>query len=345
VIRATAGQTIGAQLVNATTGAAFAGTVTVYVTLDAGTQAIGTVGSGLATLEGQGYYTYRPTAAETDAVLIGFTFTGTGAVPATVQVFTITAAVAAALSAPASAGTATGLSVCRAAAIAIGHLDPLETLSDGDAAFILGVLNGLVDDWNADREAVYANVFTTYSTVAAQTPTTIGPTGTFVTAQRPVTIDGAALILTGGIRVPITVGRDAAWWFDRSVPALAAGIPTDLYYDATWPNGSLYFYPVPNAIVAIELMTRLVLASMALATTFTLPPGYLNAVTLTVAEAIAAPLGITLASKLEQRAAQARERIGRNNRQPTPKLRTRDRGIPSGSHGGLSYNFLTGGWS
>lgn len=91
MIRNTAGQFIGAQMLD-TTGAAFAGTVTVYLTLDAGTQAIGTVGAGVCTLEGNGYYTYRPSTAETSADLIAFTFVGTGAIPVTIQVVTITAA-------------------------------------------------------------------------------------------------------------------------------------------------------------------------------------------------------------------------------------------------------------
>ena len=81
-----AGQKIGAQLVSATDGAAFTSTVTIYVTKDAGTQAIGTVGSGVCTHEGNGYHTYAPSQAETNGDLIAFTFIGTGAVPVTVQV-------------------------------------------------------------------------------------------------------------------------------------------------------------------------------------------------------------------------------------------------------------------
>ena len=81
-----AGQKIGAQLVSATDGSEFTGTVTVYVTKDAGTQAIGSVGSGVCTHEGNGYHTYSPSQAETDGDLIAFTFIGTGAVPVTVQV-------------------------------------------------------------------------------------------------------------------------------------------------------------------------------------------------------------------------------------------------------------------
>lgn len=84
-----AGQKIGAQMVSATDGSAFTGSVTVSVTVDAGTQATGTVGSGACTHEGNGYHTYAPSQAETNGDLVAFTFTGTGAVPATVQVYTV----------------------------------------------------------------------------------------------------------------------------------------------------------------------------------------------------------------------------------------------------------------
>jgi len=84
--RNTAGQKIGAQVITAADGTAFTGSVTVYVTKDAGTQVIGSVGSGAATDEGNGYYTYAPSQAETDGNLLAFTFIGSGAIPVTVQV-------------------------------------------------------------------------------------------------------------------------------------------------------------------------------------------------------------------------------------------------------------------
>lgn len=82
------GQFVGAQLINASTGAAFTGSVTVAVTGDAGTQATGSVGSGACTHEGNGYHTYAPAQAETNYDLVAFTFTGTGAVPVTIQIYT-----------------------------------------------------------------------------------------------------------------------------------------------------------------------------------------------------------------------------------------------------------------
>lgn len=84
----TAGQKIGGHVYNASDGSDFSGTVTVYVTGDAGTQAIGTVGSGVCTNEGNGYFTYAPSQAETNYDLIAFTFVGSGALSHTVQVST-----------------------------------------------------------------------------------------------------------------------------------------------------------------------------------------------------------------------------------------------------------------
>lgn len=83
-----ASQVIGAQMVSATDGSPFTGSVTVYVTGDGGTQAVGSVGSGACTHEGNGFHTYAPAQAESNYNHIGFTFIGTGAVPATVQIYT-----------------------------------------------------------------------------------------------------------------------------------------------------------------------------------------------------------------------------------------------------------------
>ena len=82
------GQVVGAQMVSATDGSAFTSAVTVAVTIDGGSQATGTVGSGACTHEGNGFHTYAPAQAETNGDHIAFTFTGSGAIPVTVQVYT-----------------------------------------------------------------------------------------------------------------------------------------------------------------------------------------------------------------------------------------------------------------
>jgi len=81
-----ASQSIGAEMITSADGTAFTGSVSVLVTKDNGTQTAG--GATAPAHEGNGYHSYSPTQAETNADHIAFTFTGSGAIPATVQLFT-----------------------------------------------------------------------------------------------------------------------------------------------------------------------------------------------------------------------------------------------------------------
>ena len=80
-----ASQDIGVQMITAADGTSFTGTVSALVTVDSGAQG---AGGGSVTHEGNGYHSYTPTQAETNGDHIAFTFTGTGAITSTVQVYT-----------------------------------------------------------------------------------------------------------------------------------------------------------------------------------------------------------------------------------------------------------------
>ena len=82
-----AAQVVGAQMCSATDGSAFTAAVTVFVTGDGGAQAVGSVGAGACVHEGNGFHTYLPAQAETNYDHVAFTFTGTGAIPASVQIY------------------------------------------------------------------------------------------------------------------------------------------------------------------------------------------------------------------------------------------------------------------
>jgi len=81
-----ASQSIGAQMITTADGTIFTGAVSVLYTIDNGTQ---TSGGGTAPAhEGNGFHSYTPLQAETNGDHIAFTFTGTGAITSTVQVYT-----------------------------------------------------------------------------------------------------------------------------------------------------------------------------------------------------------------------------------------------------------------
>jgi len=235
--------------------------------------------------------------------------------------------------------------VCTDAAQELGVVAQGETLSAADAAVILGLLHRLLNAWNGDRLAVYATAFNTYTLVPNLAPHTIGPTGTFVTNQRPVSLDGANLILpatTVNFYGQITV-RDQKWWLSQSVPQLTTNIPTDVYYQPDWPNGKLFFWPVPATAYDVQLMTRVLLDdTVTLNDAFSLPPGYQQAITLTLAEMMQRPFAKPADASLIRDASVARARIYDNN-SVTPRLRTKDEGMVPGKGGfKADFNWLSG---
>lgn len=214
------------------------------------------------------------------------------------------------------------------------------------AGFALGKLKQVVNNWNADKPFGYAVDFLPFTLTPSLSPHTIGPSGTFVVTQRPVSIEGITLILNTGGTPYSYLGmtpRDAAWWQAQATPGLTATIPTDFYYDPTAPDGSIYFWPVPSYAYPIQIQTRGVLDDqLTFATTLILPPGYENALMLTCAEDLSDPLRKEWTPKQQMKASQARVRIGKNNHTPT-SLKTIDAGMPGtrNSRAGM-YNYRTG---
>ncbi len=215
----------------------------------------------------------------------------------------------------------------------------------------LSKIKQVVNNWNADRPFAYADDFLTFTLTPNLSPHTIGPTGaTFTVTQRPVSIEAIALILSATGSAPYSyvalTKRDAAWWQNQTLPALAVSDPSDFYYDPTMTggtNGSIYFSPVPNVANQVQLKVRGVLDDqLTLATTLILPPGYQNALMLTTAEDLSDPLRKLWTPKQQNKALQARVRIQKNNSFAT-RLKTQDAGMPRGpqARSGI-YNWRTG---
>ena len=229
----------------------------------------------------------------------------------------------------------TTLDLCANVLYELGVLSPGESLRSEDAAFVLAKVNRILDNWNAEYGAVYASDVSTFTLTPNLQPHSIGPSGaTWTTALRPVSIEGANLIVAG-IRYPIHM-RDMDWWMDVRLPGFATTIVYNLNYRPLWPNGECWLWPVPSTAYQIELNSRFVLAALTLAATFTMPPGYEAAVTLTAAEDCAAAFGRPLDPKLVQSAEKARQRVLVAN-MVTPRLATRDEGLAQAGPGWWDY--------
>jgi hypothetical protein len=213
-----------------------------------------------------------------------------------------------------------------------------------DLQVVLGRLNRLLDSWNAQGWAVYCQTFSTFTLIPSQQIVTIGPTAAtpdWVVTQRPVEILGAAVVLDSvspSVNQPINI-RDAQWWQGLTVPGVSTEFPTDLYYEPAWPLGRVHLWPVPTTAYGLQLQLRLVLAELALDDEFSLPPGYKDAIILTVAEQSARAFGRQVDASLRLDAQNARSVVFAVNDE-TPQLATSDFGMPKARRS--AWNYLTG---
>ena len=211
-----------------------------------------------------------------------------------------------------------------------------EALSPENMALGLYLYNRRLDSWNANGRAVYSEVFNDSLTLTpALSPHTIGSSGTLTVSVRPTRLLALQINLGSSVFVDVNV-RDAAWYSHQSTPAISESVPTDVYYQPNWPNGNLYFYGVPSTAYAVRIWYETILASVIQTDTFAMPPGYQEALELTVAEDLAGSMGQPIASDLERRARKARAVIFDNNDQ-TPRIVTADAGLATGAAQDIDY--------
>ncbi len=285
MVRNFAGQVIGAQMVSATTGGPFVGTVTVFITIDGGVQTLGSVGAGVCTAEGNGYYTYLPSQGETNGSLIAFTFIGANAVPATIQVATVTATQSTAIQLNTNPNITplTAVNLITNTFITIGVLGASDT-ADGlmiqDGFRRLNNMMGSLAIQPKTIPVVGREVFPLVANKGGVgTEYTYGPGGDF-NSSRPNNISGAGVLLNATVppvEVPISVMTDAIWQA-LAIKNLSSAQPTSIYYNSTFANGLglVNIWPVPttalNSIVFYRALQLTTFAS--LTSTYYVPNGY-----------------------------------------------------------------------
>lgn len=248
----------------------------------------------------------------------------------------------------------TAQDIVYAAFTELGVKPPDQPLAAEPAAWGFDKLNRLIDTWATRRLFVYAINHNTYSmpTVPLVTASpqywSIGPTGADITATRPVRIEDANVVLTQSspytfIPLPVINTDDFA---NLRVPTLTSTIPTKLYYQPAWPNGRLFPWPFPTTLSnQLQLFTWNQIAQFTSAfDTFTLPPGYWDAIVFSLAESMLPTYpALAAAEMITEYAKRGRYAIQSLN-SPLPNIVTRDSGIPSGGgrNNQASWNWRSG---
>lgn len=161
--------------------------------------------------------------------------------------------------------------------------------------------------------------------------------------QRPQRVEQATLVLTNVapvVDVPINI-RDSHWWMNVRVKDLQTDIPTDLWYDPDFPNGSIYLWPVPNYSYQIRLkIWGIVPKFPSLSRVFHLPPGYEKALKISLARDMVGAFQGTWTPQQESMWLRVTKAVQANN-MAAPRGETGDVGMPGMDRWG-DYNYFSG---
>ena len=320
--RDTANQKIGAQLASATDGSPYTtGPVSIFVTLDAGTQTAGTGGAGVH--EGEGYWTYSPSQAETDGILCAYTFIGTGAVPQTIQIFTTAVPTLTPTTGVPVAGAVAALDLVMDSFYELNCFLPGESIPNADAQTGLRYLNRMLSLWKTQSLTIPGVLRSVLSWTAGKggpsNPYTIGPGGDFDIARpsNQQSIKQAMLLLVdGSTEIPLGLMTDQS--YDQlPVKNLAGTQPTQIYYNPTFTSGlgTINAWPVPNTTTTRPVLycEQPLTTFGNLTTAYQLPDGYDEALMYNLAVRLAGPYGKPVSDDLREFAAQGLRLIKRGN--------------------------------
>jgi hypothetical protein len=223
----------------------------------------------------------------------------------------------------------------------LGVLAAGESATAADADAGLRALNRLVDQWAAERLAIYSVVRTTW-TIAASTQTYLVGTGQAVSVARPVFLDQVRFQDTStspATEYPLDMLTDDAW-ANVTQKTITNPMPTSWHYKASYPYGTLTLWPVPTlaTLQGVLYAPQAVAEFSGLSTAIALPPGYRRMLVKNLALDLAPSYGRQVNQALAFAAQDSLATVKRANR----TLREMSFGADVLSPGRSSYDINTG---
>jgi hypothetical protein len=209
--------------------------------------------------------------------------------------------------------------ITRAARIAtaIGAAEPLDA---NDANDLLTSVNMMLDSWRTQRLYAFAITELTHTLSAGATSHGIGPAASINTTVRPVKIEYAFTRDAQNYDRPMQVlSQDE--YANIFLKTLEGAYPVYVSLDPAWPIGQVRIWPAPAAGV-LPLTLRLGVWTLLneftqLSDVVSLPPGYEDAITYSLAERACIEFEKEVSKGLEKAASVARAAIKRVNVQPS----------------------------
>jgi hypothetical protein len=187
-----------------------------------------------------------------------------------------------------------------------------DVLSDEDAQVGLDQLNMLLESWSLDHLYIYVETQVHFPFVAQQGKYTVGPGGDFNLPERPLKIY-SAFTRANGFDYPMSILTDATQYDSILNKQIVVMYPSYVWYEQTFPLGTLWFYPVPNGNEVYLRFWQGLSSFTSLTDPLAFPKGYSQAIMYNLAVLLSGPFGIEVPATVVAGAASSVRRLRRYN--------------------------------
>lgn len=208
--------------------------------------------------------------------------------------------------------TRTAKEIIESAYRKLGAIDPEDTPGDAIMAVGLEELQDMLTALSLDGFMLYFQDTISKVLTAGDGDYSIGEDGTpDWNTPRPEWII-SAYTSGSGQDAPLNIVDVKAW--NRIPNKTDQGVPSKLYYDPEYPNGTIKLYKAPSAAYTLYMTIGLLLEEPATVTTdLSFPPGYNEMMKYNLAVRLAPEMGVSVTAELAGLAKAARTRIRRVN--------------------------------
>lgn len=174
-----------------------------------------------------------------------------------------------------------------------GQYAPGEAISSADLNDALDVFNALLDSKSNNNYIVPNSVQNVIPLIPGKASYTIG-TGGDINIQRPMRITAAySRITTASSTVDFNCDiKPLEYYASIGLKTQPGPWPKMVFYNTSFPLGTMYFWPVPSATADFYFWTEQVLQSVSLNSVLSLPQGYYNYLQFFVAEMLMIDYGL-----------------------------------------------------
>lgn len=198
----------------------------------------------------------------------------------------------------------------------LGVLAEAEVPTTSASNDALDALNGLFDQWKAERLIIYQLLNTTKAITPSVGNYSVGLPAGDIPIERPMFIDHAAWIDSSSPNHYYDLIRltDDAW-SSITIPNLTATLPQYWWYQTTFPLSRVWLWPIPTSSgIFISLDYQSAVGEFAaLTTAVSLPPGYRRMIVTNLALELAPSYGVQPSGLLVQHAEDSMAAVKRAN--------------------------------